>query len=98
MHFVQAGFLGALAALAIPVIIHLLFRTRPRPVDLGTLQFLRVVLSANARRRRRSPGRPTSPAAASSRPPAPLITPPRWPGPATSWSGPAGAPRSFTSS
>src|SRR5215210_5289934 len=52
MHFVQAGFLGALAALAIPVIIHLLFRTRPRPVDLGTLQFLRIVLSDNARRRR----------------------------------------------
>lgn len=52
MGFVQAGFLGALAALAIPVLIHLLFRTRYRPVDLGTLQFLRVVLHDNARRRR----------------------------------------------
>ena len=52
MNFVQIGMLGGLAALAIPVIIHLMFRQRSRPVDLGTLQFLRVVLRANARRRR----------------------------------------------
>ncbi len=52
MQFVQVGMLGALAALAIPIIIHLMFRSRARPVDLGTLQFLKVVLRDNARRRR----------------------------------------------
>src|SRR5438045_808997 len=52
MSFVQIGFLGALAALAIPILIHLVFRQRPKRVDLGTLRFLRVVLEHNARRRR----------------------------------------------
>jgi hypothetical protein len=52
MQFVQFGMLGALAALAIPIIIHLMFRQRARPIDLGTLQFLQIVLRDNARRRR----------------------------------------------
>src|SRR5262245_26379575 len=52
MSFLQIGFLGALAALAIPIIIHLVFRQRSKRVDLGTLRFLRVVLQQNARRRR----------------------------------------------
>ena len=52
MQFVQVGMLGALAALAIPIIIHLMFRQRARPIDLGTLQFLKIVLRDNARRRR----------------------------------------------
>lgn len=52
MQFVQMGMLAALAALAIPVIIHLMFRQRSRPIDLGTLQFLKVVLRDNARKRR----------------------------------------------
>jgi hypothetical protein len=52
MQFIQYGMLGALAALAIPIIIHLMFRQRARPVDLGTLQFLKIVLRDNARRRR----------------------------------------------
>jgi hypothetical protein len=52
MHFIQFGMLGALGALAIPIIIHLFFRQRARPIDLGTLQFLKVVLGENARRRR----------------------------------------------
>jgi hypothetical protein len=51
MTFVLPGFLAALAALAIPIIIHLVFRQRARRVDLGTLRFLRVVLEQNARRR-----------------------------------------------
>jgi hypothetical protein len=52
MSFIQIGFLAALAALAIPIIIHLVFRQRAKRVDLGTLRFLRVVLEHNARRRR----------------------------------------------
>jgi Aerotolerance regulator N-terminal len=52
MQFIQVGMLGALAALAIPIIIHLLFRQRARPIDLGTIQFLKIVLRDNARRRR----------------------------------------------
>jgi hypothetical protein len=52
MSFIQIGFLGALAALAIPIIVHLVFRQRPKRVELGTLRFLRVVLEHNARRRR----------------------------------------------
>ena len=52
MSFIQTGFLFALAGLAIPVIIHLVFRQKARRVDLGTLRFLRVVLEQNARRRR----------------------------------------------
>jgi hypothetical protein len=52
MSFIQIGFLGALAALAIPIVIHLVFRQRPKRVELGTLRFLRVVLEHNARRRR----------------------------------------------
>ncbi|HXT57923.1 MAG TPA: BatA domain-containing protein [Pirellulales bacterium] len=52
MSFVQIGFLGALAAMAIPIVIHLVFRQKTRRVDLGTLRFLRVVLERNARRRR----------------------------------------------
>src|SRR6478609_3243222 len=52
MSFVQIGFLAALGGLAIPIIIHLVFRQRPKRVELGTLRFLRVVLEHNARRRR----------------------------------------------
>ena len=50
---VQSGFLWwGLAGLAIPIIIHLLFRLRSRRVDLGTLRFLKIVLEQNARRRK----------------------------------------------
>src|SRR4051794_27528212 len=52
MQFIQVGMLGALAALAIPIFIHLLFRHRARVVDLGTLQFLKVVLRHDARRKK----------------------------------------------
>jgi aerotolerance regulator-like protein/VWA domain-containing protein len=52
MSFLQIGFLTALGALAIPIVIHLVFRQRPRRADLGTLRFLRIVLAQNARRRR----------------------------------------------
>src|SRR4051812_42165179 len=52
MNFVQGGMLAALAALAIPILIHLLFRRQARPVDLGTLRFLKIVLRDNAKKRR----------------------------------------------
>jgi len=52
MGLVQIGFLSALAALAIPIIIHLVFGWRVRRVDLGTLRFLKIVLRENVRRRR----------------------------------------------
>src|SRR5437660_1571393 len=51
MGFIQASMLGALAAVALPVIAHLIFRRRSRPVDLGTLRFLKVVVRREARRR-----------------------------------------------
>ncbi|HQU41514.1 MAG TPA: BatA domain-containing protein, partial [Pirellulales bacterium] len=52
MSFIQIGFLSALAAVAIPIVIHLVFRQKTRRADLGTLRFLRIVLQRNARRRR----------------------------------------------
>jgi hypothetical protein len=52
MSFLQIGFLTALAALAIPIIIHLVFRPRARRASLGTLRFLQIVLAQHARRRR----------------------------------------------
>src|SRR2546423_13714744 len=52
MSFLQIGFLATLAALAIPIIIHLVFRPRARRASLGTLRFLQVVLAQHARRRR----------------------------------------------
>ena len=52
MYFVQTAFLGALGALAIPLIVHLMFRMRTRRVDLGTIRFLKEVLQKNARRKR----------------------------------------------
>ncbi len=51
MGFVRAGFLAALGAIAVPVIIHLVFARPRRRVDLGTLRFLRISLSESARRK-----------------------------------------------
>jgi len=52
MGLVQAGMLSALAALAIPIIIHLMFGQRARRIDLGTLRFLKIVLVHDSRRKR----------------------------------------------
>ena len=52
MGFVEIGFLGALAALAVPIIVHLVLGRRARRVDLGTLRFLSLALRENVRRRR----------------------------------------------
>ncbi len=50
--FIHLGFLAAGAAVAVPILIHLLFRQKVRRVEIGTLQFLRVVLRDQSRRRR----------------------------------------------
>lgn len=50
--FLQTSFLAGLAALAVPVLIHLFFRLKTKRVELGTIRFLRVVLEENARRRK----------------------------------------------
>lgn len=51
MGFVQASMLAALAAVAVPVVAHLIFRRRSRPVDLGTLRFLKLAVRRDTRRR-----------------------------------------------
>ena len=50
--FIHPGFLAAAAAVAVPIVIHLLFRRRARRVEIGTLHFLRAVIRDQARRRR----------------------------------------------
>ncbi len=50
--FLQTSFLAGLAALALPVLIHLFFRLKTKRVELGTIRFLRAVLEENARRRK----------------------------------------------
>ena len=50
--FLQMSFLFGMAALAVPILIHLFFRLRTKRVELGTIRFLRVVLEENARRRK----------------------------------------------
>ena len=52
MSFLTTAFFAGFAALAVPVVIHLLFRQRSRRIDLGTLRFLKVVVTRNTRRRR----------------------------------------------
>lgn len=44
--------LVALAAVILPILVHLLFRRRYRPVDLGTLRFLKIAVRQDTRRRR----------------------------------------------
>ncbi len=50
--FLQTSFLAGLAALAVPILIHLFFRLKTKRVELGTIRFLRIVLEENARRRK----------------------------------------------
>ena len=52
MGLVNLGMLAGLAALGIPVLVHLVYGRRARPVQLGTLRFLKIVLQENVRRRR----------------------------------------------
>jgi hypothetical protein len=49
---VQTGFLLALAGLAIPLLIHFTFRSRPRTVDVGSIRFLREILERSRNRKK----------------------------------------------
>src|SRR5207237_7750531 len=51
MGFVQATMLVALGAVVLPILAHLIFRRRARPVDLGTLRFLKIAVRQDTRRR-----------------------------------------------
>lgn len=44
--------MAALAAVALPIVAHLIFRRRSRPVDLGTLRFLKIAVRHDTRRRK----------------------------------------------
>lgn len=50
MTFLNLSMLIGLAALAVPVIIHLLNRSRPRPIEWGAMQFLLASMTARHRR------------------------------------------------
>lgn len=52
MNFVQNSFLIAAAAVAIPLIVHLLSRRQVRTVELGTMRFLQEVVEDGSQRRR----------------------------------------------
>ncbi|HJT76880.1 MAG TPA: BatA domain-containing protein [Gemmataceae bacterium] len=49
---VHLGFLAAAAAVAVPILIHLLLRPRARRVEIGSLRFLLLALKESTRRRR----------------------------------------------
>ena len=50
--FVQSGMLYALLGLSIPYIVHLIFRKKPRNVDLGSIRFVRYVMESSRSRRK----------------------------------------------
>ena len=52
MSYVQAGFLFACAAVAIPLLVHLLSRWQVRRLELGTMKFLQEVIHDQSRRRK----------------------------------------------
>ncbi len=52
MTFLQPLFLGALAAAAIPLLLHLISRWQSKRVDLGTTRFLLEILNDQAHRKR----------------------------------------------
>jgi hypothetical protein len=49
---IHLGFLAAAAAVAVPLLVHLLLRPRARRVDIGTLRFLTVALKESTRSRK----------------------------------------------
>lgn len=51
MSFIHLGFLFAGLAVAVPIVIHLLFRQRTRDVPIGSIRFLHQVVKEHRRRR-----------------------------------------------
>jgi hypothetical protein len=51
LSFIHVGYLAGALAVAVPIAIHLWFRPRPKPVEIGSLWFLKVVLREHSRRR-----------------------------------------------
>lgn len=51
MSFIHFGFLFAGLAVALPIVIHLLFRQRTREVPIGSIRFLHQVVKEHRRRR-----------------------------------------------
>src|SRR5437588_2933305 len=49
---IHLGFLAAAAAVAVPILIHLLLKPRARKLDIGTLRFLKLVLKDSTRRKK----------------------------------------------
>src|SRR5437667_6291850 len=52
LSLIHAGFLAAGLAVALPVVIHLLFRQKTRTVQIGSVRFLHQVVREHRRRRR----------------------------------------------
>lgn len=52
LSFIHAGFLAAGLAVAVPIVIHLLFRQKTRTVPIGSVRFLHEVVREHRRRRR----------------------------------------------
>jgi hypothetical protein len=52
LSLIHAGFLTAGLAVALPIVIHLLFRQRTRTVPIGSVRFLHQVVREHRRRRR----------------------------------------------
>ncbi len=52
LSLIHAGFLAAGLAVAVPVVIHLLFRQKTRTVPIGSVRFLHQVVREHRRRRR----------------------------------------------
>src|SRR5688572_25763020 len=50
MEFVTPGFLAAGLAVAVPIVVHLLFRRQARRIDLGSIRFLQQALRDHAHR------------------------------------------------
>src|SRR6516225_4135132 len=49
---IHPAFLAATAAVAVPIVIHLLLRPRARRVDIGSVRFLQRALRDSTRRRK----------------------------------------------
>src|SRR5262245_2705566 len=52
LSLIHAGFLAAGLAVALPIVMHLLFRQKTRTVPIGSVRFLHEVVREHRRRRR----------------------------------------------